>query len=154
MDITNLKDQQSEVDYVLDMWKKDAEIDLTEPSREILKIPNLHSRYLSVLTKNKIKSKKLMFTYNKMKKLRWEYYTGKLSQEQLDQYKWEPFRFTLKSDISTYIESDPHLVKILQEKMESDEICDVCTAILKELNNRTWQLREYMTQERFIAGAR
>jgi hypothetical protein len=38
--------------------------------------------------------------------------------------------------------------------MIHDEICEACTAILKELNNRTWQLREYMTQERFIAGAR
>jgi hypothetical protein len=77
-----------------------------------------------------------------------------MSQEDLDKYGWEPFRFTLKSDITTYLESDSHLIKLMQDKMIHDEICEACTAILKELNNRTWQLREYMTQERFIAGAR
>ncbi len=145
---------QSEIDYVLELWKKDSEIDLTEPSREILKIPNLHSRYLTILTKNKVSSKKKLFEYSKLKKIKWEYYTGKMSQEDLDKYGWEPFRFTLKSDITTYLESDSHLIKLMQDKMIHDEICEACTAILKELNNRTWQLREYMTQERFIAGAR
>ena len=141
------------LEQVLENWKKDVEIDQTEPGKELLNIPKLHSKYLNILSSHRLLAKEAEFQYNKWRKLKWEYYTGKLSQEQLDQYKWEPFRFTLKSDISTYIESDPHLVKILQEKMESDEICEVCTAILKELNNRTWQLREYLSYQRFLSGS-
>jgi hypothetical protein len=33
-----------------------------------------------------------------------------------------------------------------------EEIVEFCKQVLKELNNRTWQLKEYMSWERFIGG--
>jgi hypothetical protein len=142
------------LENILDMWRKDSEVDITEPSKEILRIPIIHSKYLNAMTKHRIASKKALFDYNKMKKVKWEYYTGKMSQEELDEYGWEPFRYTLKSDISTYLDSDKDMIKFLEKKTYHDECVSICEAILKELNNRTWQLREHMTHERFIQGAR
>lgn len=142
------------IDQILDYWQKDSEVDITEPSKEILRVPILHSKYLNIMTKHRIASRKALSDYNKMKKLKWEYYSGKMSQEELDELGWEPFRYTLKSDITIYLESDKDLVKFLEKKMYYDECVQVCEAILKELNNRTWQLREHMTHERFIQGAR
>ena len=46
----------------------------------------------------------------------WEYYTGKLSEEDLEKLKLEPFPFTLKSDINIYLESDKDIIKALKEK--------------------------------------
>jgi len=37
-------------------------------------------------------------------------------------------------------------------KMLHDEIVDVCQSILKELNSRTFQLRDFIAWERFIQG--
>jgi hypothetical protein len=142
------------LDEILESWKKDSEIDITEPSREITNIPKIHSRYLTEMTQHRIAAKKANFDYNKIKRKKWEYYTGKMSQEELDVEGWEPFRYTLKSDISTYLESDKDLIRLLEKKVYHDECVSVCEAILKELNNRTWQLREHMTHERFIQGAR
>jgi len=142
------------LDEILESWKKDSEIDITEPSREITNIPKIHSRYLTEMTQHRIAAKKANFDYNKIKRKKWEYYTGKMSQEELEAEGWEPFRYTLKSDISTYLESDKDLIRLLEKKVYHDECVSVCEAILKELNNRTWQLREHMTHERFIQGAR
>jgi hypothetical protein len=142
------------LDEILESWKKDSEIDITEPSREITNIPKIHSRYLTEMTQHRIAAKKANFDYNKIKRKKWEYYTGKMSQEELDVEGWEPFRYTLKSDISTYLESDKDLIRLLEKKVYHDECVSVCEAVLKELNNRTWQLREHMTHERFIQGAR
>jgi hypothetical protein len=142
------------LDEIIQLWKKDSEIDITEPSKEILNIPKIHSRFLTIMTDHRVASKKAIFKYNKLKRKKWEYYTGKMSQEELEAENWEPFRYTLKSDVTTYLESDKDLVDLLMSKSYHDECVSLCESILKELNNRTWQLREHMTHERFIQGAR
>jgi hypothetical protein len=140
------------LEQVLDYWKKDAEIDQTEPGKELIRIPILHSKYLNILTKHKIASKKAFFDYNRMKKVKWEYYTGKMSQEELEQYGWEPFQFTLKSDIGTYLESDSDLIKLLEKKVYHEEVVSVIESIMNELKQRTWQLRDYISWEKFVGG--
>jgi hypothetical protein len=87
-----------------------------------------------------------------LRKIKWEYYNGKMSQEELDKRGWEPFRFVLKTDISTYMDADPDMVKLQQKKSYHEETVAVCASIMKELGNRTYQLRDHMTHERFIGG--
>ena len=140
------------IEKVLESWEKDSQIDQTEPSKEILKIPLLHSKYLNVLTRSKLASKKSQFDYLQLKKKKWEYYTGKLSKDELDEYGWEPFPFTLKSDINLYLESDPDLIALLKKKIIHDEIVSVVESILSELKSRTFQLRDFISWEKFING--
>lgn len=141
-----------ELEKILEEWEKDAVIDQTEPSKELIRIPILHSKYINVLVKHKMASKKANFDYLKMRKLKWEYYTGKLTQEELEENGWEPFPFTLKSDINTYLESDKDLIRLLEKKVYHDESVSVIEAILNELKQRTWQLRDFISWEKFING--
>jgi len=140
------------IEQILNLWTADSDIDQTEPGKELLKIPKLHNKYLTILTKHKMAGKKANFDYLRMRKTKWEYYTGKLSKEELDQFEWEPFQFTLKSDISTYLESDQDLIKLLEKKIYHEEAVSVIEAIMGELKQRTWQLRDFITWERFIGG--
>jgi hypothetical protein len=140
------------LEQVLKLWEKDAEIDQTEPGKELIKIPLLHSKYLNILIKHKMSSKKCNFDYLKMRKIKWEYYTGKMSQEDLEHYNWEPFRYTLKSDISTYLESDNDLIRLLEKRIYHDEVVSVIESIMAELKSRTFQLKDFIQWERFIGG--
>jgi len=142
----------SKLDDLLEEWRKDSDIDRTEPGKELLKIPKLHSKYLDILSKHRLLSKESEFKFNKMKKLKWEYYTGKLDNDELSKHGWEPFPFVLKSDITTYLESDDDLNRYQAQKIMHDEIVEVCQSILKELNNRTWEIRSYIDWEKFIQG--
>lgn len=142
----------SKIDELLEMWRKDSVIDRTEPGKELINIPQLHSKYLTILSRHRLLAKESEFKYNKMKKTKWEYYTGKMDDDQLKKYGWEPFPFVLKSDLSTYLESDEDLNKFLASKLMHEEIVEVCQAILKELNSRTFQLRDFIAWERFIQG--
>ena len=141
-----------QLDDLLEMWRQDSDIDRTEPGKALLDIPKLHSKYLNILSKHRLLSKEAEFKYNRMKKLKWEYYTGKLDDDDLKKHGWEPFPFVLKSDITTYLESDEDLNKYLASKILHDEIVDVCGTILKELNSRTYQLRSFIDWEKFIQG--
>ena len=141
-----------QLEELLEMWRQDCDIDRTEPDKELLNIPKLHSKYLNILSKHRLLSKEAEFKYNKIKKLKWEYYTGKLDDDELQKHGWEPFPFVLKSDINTYLDSDEDLNKYIASKIMNDEIVDVCQSILKELNSRTFQLRDFIAWERFIQG--
>jgi hypothetical protein len=141
-----------QLDDLLEMWRTDSIIDRTEPGKALINIPQLHSKYLNILSRHRLLSKESEFKYNKMKKLKWEYYTGKLDQDQLDKHGWEPFPFVLKSELTTYLESDDDINKHIAQKIIHDEIVEVCSSILKELHSRTFQLKEFITWERFIQG--
>jgi hypothetical protein len=141
-----------QLEELMTMWKNDCEIDRTEPGKALLDIPKLHAKYLQILSRHRMLSKESEFRYTKMKKLKWEYYTGKLDDETLKKRGWEPFPFVLKSEISTYLESDDDINKYVAQKAVHDEIVDVCQSILKELNSRTYQLRSMIDWEKFVNG--
>jgi len=141
-----------QIDDLLEMWRQDCDIDKTEPDRELLNIPKYHSKYLDILSRHRMLAKEAEFKYNKMKKVKWEYYTGKLDDEQLERYGWEPFPFVLKSEITTYLDSDDDLNKYIAQKAVHDEVVELCHNILKELNSRTYQLRDFISWQKFIQG--
>ena len=140
------------LEQVLKNWERDSVIDQTEPGKELIRIPTLHSKYLGILIKHKIAAKKAHFDYLRMRKIKWEYYTGKMSQEELAEYGWEPFQFTLKSDITTYLEADADLIKLLEKKVYHEETVSVIESIMGELKSRTFQLKDFIQWERFIGG--
>ena len=142
------------IDDVIEMWERDSKVDDTEPGKEILRIPILHSRYTKILTEQSLMARKCLFDFHRMKKIKVEYYSGRLDDTDLKKYGWEPFRFLLKSDMNTYLESDEDLQIILMKKARHDAIVEYCTAVVKELGARTYQLRAYMDWEKFIQGQR
>jgi hypothetical protein len=140
------------LEQILNLWKSDVEIDQTEPGKELLNIPKLHNKYLTILTKHKIASKKAHFDYLRMRKIKVDYFSGRLSQDELEEHGWEPFPFVLKSDMSTYLEADNDLIKLLEKKVYHEEVVSVIESIMNELKQRTWQLRDFISWEKFIGG--
>jgi hypothetical protein len=146
--------QTPPLEEVMKQWEKDSEVDITEPGREIIRIPILHNKYNKYLSLHNLSAKKAEIEFAKMKKLKWLYYTGKLDQDELDKLGWEPFRFTLKSDIGVYLDADDDMNKLKRKHAYHEEAASFCTNVMKEISNRTWQLKEYIGWEKFVQGAR
>lgn len=144
----------TDIDALTDMWNKDSKVDKTELTVELARIPELHSKYLKILSHHNLIIRKLNFSYNTLKKIKWEYYNGDLNNpDDLKLYGYEPIhKKILRQDLPMYIEADNELVQILFKKATSQEIVDACTAIMKELTNRTYQLGNMIKWELFIAG--
>ena len=133
-------------------WDKDSHIDRTEPGKAMIDIPKLHAKYLNILSRHKLLVKDAEFKYARMRKVKWEYYTGKMGDDDLKKYGWTPFPYTIKSEISTYMEADEDLNKFVAARMLHEEIVSACEMIMKELHSRTFQLKSYIDWERFIQG--
>lgn len=140
------------LDKLIDMWNRDSVIDKTEPSEEIIRIPVLHSRYVSQISAHSVSLKYKQIEYIKLKKKKTDYYSGRMTQAQLDAEQWEPFRFLLKQDINLYLEADDDLVELKRKMINNEEAISFCERVGKELSNRTWQIRDYMSWEKFKNG--
>ena|SRR5665213_2698243 len=143
-----------DLDALVDEWSKDAEIDSTEPGRELLKIPKLHSKYLKILTHHSMLTKKYGSDYAQRKKILFEYYQGDLNNpDDLKRYGLEPWvKKTLRQDIQVYLDADQTSINLLLKKAMQEEIVEFCKAVIKELGARTWQIRSYIEYEKFISG--
>lgn len=147
-----MKLEAPSLEQLIDSWTNDSEIDSLEPGKEIIRIPVLHNKYNKFLTLHNLAAKRAIIEFQKMRKIKWAYYSGKMSDEELQKYGWEPFQFVLKSDITVYLDGDVDLTNLQRKKVYHEEAAAFCTNVMKELNNRTWQLKEFMQWERFING--
>jgi len=141
------------LDDILNEWDKDAPIDRTEPAKELARIPILLGKYLRALKDHKIKARKFTYDYKELKRVKKEYYMGKSSKEVLAEKGWEQFPLKLlRGEESDYIDSDADLNKLNIRIQYHDEIADTAERIIKELNNRSWQLRGIIQWETYSRG--
>ena len=132
---------------------EDMPIDDTELDVESMTIPQLHSKYLNFYLDEKLVLQKLNSDYYRLKKTKWEYYTGKLDDEQLKEYGWEPFQFKiLKQDIDLYMDSDEDLQKLSNKVAYQKEKINYLDSILKSINNRQWNIRNAIEWRKFLNG--
>lgn len=141
------------LDEVLATWQKDSVVDKAQPNEDMANIGSLHAKYLRILSTHKLNCKKAEKDFLEMKRLRAAYYEGTLTEDELKKRGWEQYLGRAPRSSATrdhILETDEYLLTIAQRKVIYEQIVEVCQYILKELNNRTWELREFMQWERTI----
>ena len=107
-------------------WEKDCVIDDIELDKSSLAIPKLHAKYAGMMSDKIITLKKIQYEYNKLMKLKWLWFQGKLSENEIKELGWadDPFDGLkiMKNDFSYYFNSDPDLQQ-LSGKIEYLKIC-------------------------------
>ena len=61
-----MKIETPTIEELITQWEKDADVDSTEPGKEILRVPLLHSKYNKYLSLHNLSAKKLALEYNKV----------------------------------------------------------------------------------------
>jgi DNA-binding transcriptional regulator YdaS (Cro superfamily) len=95
----------------------------------------------------------LQIEYDRMRKIKWEYYTGKMDKQQLESHGWEPFSLRiLKQDVDLYMNSDADLSTIRAKIEIQNEKVDYIESIIKGIMNRHWQIRSAIDWRKFTNG--
>ncbi len=134
-------------------WIKDSKIDTTELDIESIKIPQLHSKYLKVYFEERRKHKALEFQSKELFLNKYEYYHGRLSDEELQQLNWEPFmKRLMKNEVDLYLESDKDIIQTNMRIVNQKEKLDMLEEILKNLNQRNFQIKNAIDWKKFTQG--
>lgn len=138
---------------ITELWKSDSEIDRTELGNESLKIPKLHSKYYNLFIQERLTLKKLEGDYKQLYRVKFEYYNGILSEEELEEYGFQPFALkVLKTDLPIYIESDKDLQTLQAKIAIQKEKIEFLESIIKSLTNRGFQIKSAIDFMKFQHG--
>ena len=135
-------------------WSKDCKLDKTELSSESLNIPVLHNKYLKILVPENLLLTKLKLHHQALERDKFEYYAGKMCEEDIEERGWEPFPHKLlKQDIPRYIAGDKEIIAALLKIAEQEEKVDCIKEILnKSINTRSFNIGNAIKWEQFLNG--
>ena len=144
------------IESLLEMWQKDSHIDemaLDEATRESAK---LHSKYLDLYSRSKLKLKKLELDFKPILRDKFLHYGGKLSQEELDHKGWDydPLNglTVLKGDLDKWYDADPiiqeHQLKIAMQ----EEIVATLKEIMDTIRWRHQSIKNMIEWRKFTSG--
>ena len=130
--------------------ERDLKIDDTELDMESIRTPQLHNKYLKHYTKYSLQLKKAQDDYKELYRIKWEYYTGKAEPSV---YQAQPFDLKiLKSDVGIYLDADKDLQEVGQKEAYLSAVVTYLEKVLREINNRNWNIRNAIEWKKFIHG--
>ena len=141
------------LDQIMEEWQADATVDRTELGIASLKIPELHSKFLKIYFDERRKLKALEFQSKDLSLKKYEYYNGKLSQEELDELNWEPFvKRLMKNEVDMYLDSDKDIIQNNVRIINQKEKLAFLEEVLKNVNQRNFQIKNAIEWKKFTQG--
>ena len=141
------------LDELKSMVQQDLEIDKTELDAEALRTPQLHNKYLNFLLDEKLILAKIESEFRIHRKIKWLYYTGKMSMEELEEREWEPFALNiLKQDLDKFIDSDDEIVVLSNKDEYQKEKVEYLKSVVKTMSDRQWYIRSAIDWIKFTNG--
>jgi len=138
------------INEIEDLWEKDSQIDPDNLHLESIKIPNLHSKYYKIYNNISLLKKIEENKYLEIQKEKWLYYSGKASPEV---YKENPFDHrVIKQDLDKYMSSDQDIIKSATKIDYYNLMLKYLESILKNIENRTFVIKNSIEWSKFTAG--
>lgn len=141
------------LEEIQELWNRDREIDISELATESIRIPQIHDKYLKIYVDEKIKLRKLQLNLAKISKMKSDYYSGRMSQEELDRLEWQPFLVkVLKGEVNSYVESDDDIIKLKETIALMEEKINYIDSVIRMINNRGFQIKSAIDWIKFKDG--
>jgi len=134
-----------------EMWSIDCQIDRDLYCEESTKIPQLHMRYMEFFNTYSLMKKEREFELKTLVKEKWIYYKGKAPASV---YKEVPFdlKLTTRDEIDMFIDADDDIKKLRYKVAYIDQTLVFLESVLKQINNRTFQIKNAIEWEKFKNG--
>ena len=139
------------LDKIQSMWQEDCKIDIDNMHEESIKIPQLHSKYHEILNNLILLRTKAQKIQKSVRHERYEYYSGKADP---DVYEREPFpkKVRDKEALIRYMDADDRVSDANLKVEYYDVMINYTESILKQISNRTYQIKNSIEWHKFQAG--
>ena len=140
-----------DLDTIQRMWSEDAKIDPDNLHTESLNIPILHAKYYELYNNILLLKKKAEQQRKNIRHERYEYFSGKADP---DVYIDNPFpkKIRDKETMQKYLDADEKLSGVSLKIDYYDTMLEYLENILKQVTNRTYQIKNAIEFMRFSSG--
>ena len=139
------------LDKIQSMWQEDCKIDIDNMHEESIKVPQLHSKYHEILNNLILLRTKAQKIQKSVRHERYESYSGKADPEV---YEREPFpkKVRDKDALIRYMDADDRVSEANLKVEYYDVMINYTESILKQISNRTYQIKNSIEWHKFQAG--
>lgn len=122
--------------------------------RESLKTPTLHAKYLTFLSNAKLRLRKEESKYFNMRKMKYKYFRGEMTREELEEYGWTQYlgNKPLKNEMDEFLQCDDDLNQCLDNVEYLKTCIYTLEQILRSINSRTWDIKSAIEYIKFTSG--
>ena len=140
-----------DLDTIQRMWSEDAKIDPDNLHTESLNIPILHAKYYELYNNILLLKKKAEQQRKNIRHERYEYFSGNADP---DVYIDNPFpkKIRDKETMQKYLDADEKLSGVSLKIDYYDTMLEYLENILKQVTNRTYQIKNAIEFMRFSSG--
>jgi uncharacterized protein YozE (UPF0346 family) len=140
-----------DLDTIQRMWNEDSKIDPDNLHTESLNIPVLHGKYHELYNNILLLRKKAEQQRKNIRHERYEYFSGKADP---DVYNDNPFpkKIRDKDTMQKYLDADEKLSNASLKIDYYDTMLMYLESILKQISNRTYQIKNAIEFMKFTAG--
>jgi hypothetical protein len=137
---------------IQEMWEKDSKIDIDNLHTESINIPVLHAKYYDIYNNLMLLRKKAEQQKKNIRHERYEFYAGKADP---DVYIETPFpkKIRDKDTLQKYLDADEKLSGVSLKIDYYEVMLRYIEEILKQITNRTYQIKNSIDFMRFSSGA-
>ena len=140
-----------DLEKIQDMWEADSKIDPDNLHTESLNIPSLHAKYFEMYNNLFLLRKKAEQQRKNIRHDRYEYFSGKSDPEV---YVDKPFpkKIRDKDTLQKYLDADEKLSNSSLKIDYYDAMLVYIESILKQISNRTYQIKNSIDFMKFNSG--
>lgn len=138
---------------IFDEWDKDAVMDKAYLEDVAINIPILHAKYSRLLSNQRLISYKRKADLAILRGDKRAWYLGEMSEDQLRRCGWPQYQgIVLKNQVDSILASDADLVSAQLKLDLVQENVFALTDIVKQINNRSYQIKPAVDYMKFKAG--
>ena len=140
-----------DLEKIQEMLERDSKIDPDNLHTESLNIPSLHAKYHEMFNNIYLLRKKAEQQRRNIRHERYEYYSGKADP---DVYVENPFpkKISDKDTMQKYLDADERLQTVNLKIDYYETMLNYVESILKQISNRTYQIKNAIEWSRFTSG--
>ena len=138
------------LDDIQAMWAKDSVIDDVMLDTASQKIPQLHSKYITLHNEYTLLLKKGKQELNRIVHLRTLYYSGRGTPEM---YEDSPFDFKLiRSEVPSWVAVDETVNKIEMKVALYETTLNFLTDVIKQIHQMSYNIKNMIQWRQFVNG--
>ena len=134
-----------------DMWKKDSVIDQVLLDEASIRIPQLHQKYLTLLTEYTLLLKKKRQDLKRLEHTKNLYFSGRALPEV---YEDAPFPYkVMKNEAADWVGADEEIQKVELKINYYEVVLKTLEEILKQVHQMSYNIKNAVEWRRFTSGA-
>jgi len=141
------------LEEILSSWDEDSSIEPGEYASESIRNIKLHSKYLKILSRERLSMIDLKDKLSILRLEKLEHYTNP-SKETAREKGWAipPQGAILKKEAPSYVENDPDVVKLRQRLALQEEKVQALLSIMDGVKSMGFAINRSIEWQKFVAG--